>query len=160
MPKTIYIETTIPSTYYEQRTQAVIVARREWTRRWWDGHRHDYRLVTSDAVFDELERADHPDRQEKLNLMEGVECLPIGDEIAEIVDVYVKRRVMPNDPVGDALHLALASYHKCDILLTWNCQHIANANKFDHIQRINTLLGLSVPLLVTPMELLGEDYEP
>jgi len=26
---------------------------------------------------------------------------------------------MPLDPQGDALHLALASYHKADFLLTW-----------------------------------------
>ena len=64
---------------------------------------------------------------------------------------------MPRDPAGDALHLALASYHKCDFLLTWNCQHLANANKFGHIRRVNTLLGLFVPDLVTPLELLGED---
>ena len=62
---------------------------------------------------------------------------------------------MPDDPVGDALHLAIASYHKCDFLLTWNCRHLANANKFGHIRRVNTLLGLYVPLLVTPLELLG-----
>jgi hypothetical protein len=53
------------------------------------------------------------------------------------------------------LHLALASYHKCDFLLTWNCRHLANANKFGHIRRVNTMLGLFVPLLVTPLELLG-----
>ena len=62
---------------------------------------------------------------------------------------------MPRDPVGDALHLALASFHKCDFLLTWNCLHLANANKFGHIRRINGMLGLFVPLLVTPLELLG-----
>ena len=60
------------------------------------------------------------------------------------------------DPRGDALHLALASFYKCDFLLTWNCTHLANANKFGHIRRINVMLGLNVPLLVTPLELLGE----
>jgi hypothetical protein len=65
---------------------------------------------------------------------------------------------MPADTKGDALHLALASYHNCDFLLTWNCQHLANANKFAHIRRINTLFGLFVPALITPFELLsGED---
>ncbi len=49
---------------------------------------------------------------------------------------------MPNDPLGDALHLAIASYHKCDFLLTWNCRHLANANKFGHIRRVNVMLGL------------------
>jgi hypothetical protein len=37
------------------------------------------------------------------------------------------------------------------------CQHLANANKFDRIRRVNTMLGLSVPSLVTPLELLGSD---
>jgi len=31
---------------------------------------------------------------------------------------------------------------------------LANANKIGHIRRINTLLGLRTPLLVTPLELL------
>ena len=66
-------------------------------------------------------------------------------------------KVMPADPFGDALHLALASYHRCDFLVTWNCQHLANANKFGQIRRINGMLGLYVPDLVTPMELLGEN---
>jgi len=79
--------------------------------------------------------------------------------ITEIVEAYIANHVMPNDPVGDALHLALASYHKCNFLLTWNCRHLANANKFDHIRRVNALLGLFVPSLVTPLELLGEEDE-
>jgi hypothetical protein len=38
-----------------------------------------------------------------------------------------------------------------------NCRHLANANKFGHIRRVNTLLGLYVPSLVTPLELLEDD---
>ena len=66
---------------------------------------------------------------------------------------------MPADPAGDALHLALASFYKCDFLVTWNCLHLANANKFGHIRRVNTILGLIVPNLVTPLELLGVTNE-
>jgi hypothetical protein len=62
---------------------------------------------------------------------------------------------MPRDPTGDALQLALASYHKCDFLLTWNVQHLANANRFSYIRRIDALLGLFAPALVTPLELLA-----
>ena len=47
-----------------------------------------------------------------------------------------------------------------DHLLTWNCRHLANANKFPHIRRINALLGLHVPELVTPLQLLGGSEEP
>jgi hypothetical protein len=52
------------------------------------------------------------------------------------------------------------SHHRCDFLLTWNCLHclhLANANKFGHIRRVNTMLGLFVPALVTPLELIGEN---
>jgi hypothetical protein len=45
------------------------------------------------------------------------------------------------------------------VLVTWNCRHLANANKFKHIREINRQLGLKMPDLVTPLELLGE-YEP
>jgi hypothetical protein len=62
---------------------------------------------------------------------------------------------MPADPVGDALHVALAAYHRCDFLVTWNCKHIADANEFGHIRRVNAMLGLFSPALVTPLELLG-----
>ena len=61
----------------------------------------------------------------------------------------------PSAVIKYALHLALASYQKCDFLLTWNCKHLANANKFGHIRRVNVMIGLFVPLLVTPLELLG-----
>ena len=57
---------------------------------------------------------------------------------------------------AQAVVLALASFHKCDFLLTWNCQHLANANKFAHIRRLHAVLGLHVPLLVTPLELMED----
>lgn len=132
-----------------------MVARRNWTRQWWDERREMYELVTSDAVLDELSSGDYPTREQVLALTAELPLLPIDPAVADIVEAYVEHMVMPRDPLGDALHLALASYHKCDFLLTWNCAHLANANKFAHIKRINTLLGLYIPSLVTPLELLG-----
>jgi predicted nucleic acid-binding protein len=68
--------------------------------------------------------------------------LVIEAEVSEITAIYIKHKLMPNEPTGDALHLALASHHKCDFLLTWNSQHLANANKFRHIKQINTYLKM------------------
>jgi hypothetical protein len=42
-------------------------------------------------------------------------------------------------------------------LLTWNCKHLANPNKFGHIDRVNVELGLKSPLLTTPLNYLSED---
>jgi len=153
--KTVYIETTIPSFYYEVRSEPEMVARRNWTIEWWDSQRSYYEIVTSIAVIEELERGDYPNRDKVLDLVIDVPILTIPLEVRDIVDTYINRRLMPLDAKGDALHLAVASYHACDFLLTWNCKHLANANKFAHIRRINTLLGLFVPALITPVELLS-----
>ena len=44
-----------------------------------------------------------------------------------------------------------------DVLLTWNCKHLANPNKFGHIDLVNDELGLTTPLLTTPLNYLSED---
>jgi hypothetical protein len=152
----VYVETTIPSFYHDARSAPEIIARRDWTRQWWSRAPSRFELVTSAAVLDELAGGNVESSRERLALVSGLPLLAIEPPIADIVGAYLLHKVMPDDPVGDALHLALASYHKCEFLVTWNCQHLANANKFGHIRRVNTLLGLFVPALVTPLELLGE----
>ena len=104
-----------------------------------------------------LGRWDSPATVCALSLLRDVPLLPTDPPVGEIVQTYMRHSVMPADPSGDALHLAIASYYRCEFLLTWNCKHLANANKFRHIQRINTLLGLYVPALVTPLELVDEE---
>jgi predicted nucleic acid-binding protein len=126
----VYVETSIPSFYHELRTTPDVVARRDWTRQWWDEASAQYELLTSPAVINELS-AGIPERSAlRLSLIRDLPLLPIELAITEIAATYVQQKVMPADPTGDALHLAIASFHKCDFLVTWNCAHIANANKF------------------------------
>ena len=99
---------------------------------------------------------EHPEKKEKLNLLSEIELLDINYSIEEIVEVYLAHYLMPKNDLGDALHLAIASYYKIDFLLTWNCKHLANANKLAHIRRINERLNLFTPALVTPNQLTEE----
>lgn len=156
MRDTYYVETTIPSFYYEVRPEPEMIARRQWTREWWALAPSRGELVTSAAVVGELEQGDFPARAECLALIASLPLLAIDSAVLDVAAIYVARRVMPAEPAGDALHLALASCHRCQFLVTWNCRHLANANKFGHIRRVNTLLGLFVPTLVTPLELMEE----
>jgi hypothetical protein len=153
----IYVETTIPSFYFEVRTEPAMVARRGWTREWWGSANRSAELLTSVAVLDEVRRGAFAAKDECLSLLADLPLLTVDQAVFEIVEAYVRQRVMPANPVGDALHLALASFHRCDFLVTWNCKHIANANKFGHIRRVNSMLGLFNPALVTPLELLAGD---
>lgn len=43
-----------------------------------------------------------------------------------------------------------------EVLLTWNCLHLANPNKMEHIRLVNYELGLSLPVLTTPLNYLSE----
>lgn len=156
MRKRIYIETTIPSFYFETRSEPEMIARRNWTREWWDHQSHKYALVTSIPVIEELSDGHYPNKKDVLHLIEDVELIAVEKEVINIVDAYITHKAMPKNPRGDALHLALATYHQCDFLLTWNCQHLANANKFGHIGKVNKMLHLVTPVMVTPLELLGD----
>ena len=151
-----YLETTFFSFYHDGRPAPAIVAMRDWTRQFWDERRDDYDLVTSAAVLDELRKGGAHHKKPALDMALTLPLIPGGAEVAGIVRAYVKHKIMPADPAGDALHLTPASFHECDYLVTWNCRHLANANKFGHIRRVNTLLGLKTPELVTPPELLGD----
>jgi predicted nucleic acid-binding protein len=159
MKPTVYIETSIPSFYHENRTSIAAVARREWTRTWWNTQRSNFEVFTSEAVYSELEKAPKPKQEQCLELLNGIALLQIEEEVATIVETYIAHKIMPQNALGDALHLAITSYYECDYLLTWNCRHIANASKFVHIERINEMLGLFTQRLITPLELLGDNYE-
>ncbi|MBI2926524.1 MAG: type II toxin-antitoxin system VapC family toxin [Verrucomicrobia bacterium] len=155
MKARVYLETSFFSFYFDTRTTPEIVARRNWTRLWWRQRRSKYELVTSAAVLEELNRGKLQHRRKAWKLARRLRPLRVSDDITRIVLAYVEHQVMPRDPFGDAFHLAFASSYKCDFLVTWNCEHLANANKFGHVRQVNTLLGLHVPVLVTPLELLA-----
>lgn len=154
MKPTIYIETTIPSYYFNSREGVELQVLSKWTREWWDKWRGNYQVVSSFAVIEELRRGQHPFQKEKLAMIESLPLLEITQREIDIADTYIAHKAMPADPRGDALHLALASVAKCDILLSWNCRHIVNPRKAEHIETLNTQMRLHIPRLFTPFELL------
>ena len=116
-----------------------------------------FQLYSSPAVTVELERGTLPDlKEQRLALAGELPMMKISPEVGEVAALYVERLLMPNDADGDALHLALASVHRIDVLLTWNCKHLANPSKFGHIERVNREIGLPMPLITTPLNYLSE----
>jgi len=62
---------------------------------------------------------------------------------------------MPPRKVADAAHVAVATVHHIQFLLTWNCTHLANAEILAQVQAICAQLGYAAPIVCTPEELLG-----
>ena len=155
--KSVYIETTIPSFYFETRTSTLAKAWRLATRQWWADERHQYDLWTSRFVDEELAYAPEQKRTLAVDLLRGISRLTESKDVAHIARTYIKNRLMPAEAGGDAFHLAMASFHELDFLLTWNCRHLANANKMEHLRVLNDRLGLPMPVVTTPLNLKSED---
>ncbi len=158
MRTTVYIETTVPSYYCDDRP--ALVDEIERTREWWDHERSAYECFISPTVVEELERGEYPGQARCLELVASLPVLRITDQIIDVAEAYRERRLMPRNPAADSIHLALASYYRMDYLLTWNCRHLANANKVRFLETINHSMGLHVPLLVTPLTLQPWEMEP
>ena len=108
------------------------------------------------AVREELASGPALRRQPWLALINPLPLLLVNPEVIDIAASYRRHKLMPP---GDALHLAVASFYECAYLLTWNFRHLANANKFGHIQNVNRRQGLHVPRIVAPPALLEEGDE-
>jgi predicted nucleic acid-binding protein len=154
MRKSVYLDSTIPSYMFEQRVDIQYFTM--ITRKWWDEERADYDIFTSEFSLAELNRGNYPNKNKIIDLVKDISILPLDDEIINIANIYMKEYVMPKGAVGDAFHLACASFHKIDYLLTWNCNHLANANKEQHVNILNGRLGLFAPKIITPLQLFKE----
>jgi len=62
-----------------------MIARKSWTRQWWDKSRSSYLPVTSVAVLDELSQGEYPNKLAVLALVNGIPLVPVTREIVEIV---------------------------------------------------------------------------
>jgi predicted nucleic acid-binding protein len=149
----VYVETTIPSYYFDERLTPEIVRRREVTRTWWATANERYELMTGAPVLQELAAGPAHMQHLWMKLIRDLPVLAPAPPISSIYAVYRAHRLMPAGETGDGYHLAYASHYKCDILATWNFKHLANPNKFVHIRKVNASLGLPTPRIASPFDL-------
>ena len=154
MKPSVYIDTTIPSYLFDSRESLELHIK--ITQKWWSEERSNFNIWISEATIDEVNDGDYPSKADIIQLLAQVPVLPSQPMVTEIAQTYLDNYLMPLALKGDALHLAYASFYKIDFLLTWNCNHLANANKRKHIQTINDNLNLAMPAIITPLELFSE----
>jgi predicted nucleic acid-binding protein len=133
--------------------------RRDLTIRWWEHEMPDYRAVVSPLVERELERVAEPHRSSYLNLIASLEQVELTEEATILAEGYVSRGIFHRKYIADALHVAIASVHKVDYLVTWNFGHLANVRRQARIRLFNTAAGFFVPMIVTPEFLVSEATE-
>lgn len=157
MAELVYLETSVVSALFDQRPDPVCRVQYQQSQGWYDQESGLYRLCGSAAVIEELQAGTYDHQFEAVLFAEKLDLLPVSDEVLGVARIYAQQLVMPKANLGDALHLAVASVHAVDFLLTWNCRHLANPNKVKRIAEINRRLGLITPQIATPAMLYKED---
>ncbi len=155
----VYIETSIIG-YLTARSRSDVIfqARQKLTRNWWDSSRDDYELVTSQLVLEEATAGDVDAAAERLQFLHGIPLLASADpHVDYLADALLAAQLMPEKARSDAVHMAIATVHRVDYLLTWNCKHLANAATLPAVYRLLTDRGYAPPLIVTPEEFSGYD---
>ncbi len=159
MKPKVYIETSIVSYLTARPTNELLAA--AWqnaTSEWWEGRKCDFDLVTSSLVREEAARG-HPEAAERrLNALRDIPNLEMHDDVTRLTKVLVLEGALPEKATDDAMHVAFASYHNIDYLLTWNCRHIDNAVKKPLIRKLCANLGWTCPEICTPLELMEGDH--
>lgn len=153
-----YIETTIPSLYTGRSAERLVeAARQNLTRVWWDEYRNEFDLVCSQTVLDECGEGEPEMAARRLNLLEGIPLLELTDDVRAIAERLVGSQIIPVKAADDAIHIAVASVHRVDYLVTWNCKHLANPRNWRRISDCVAGFGYRATVICTPEDLIGDD---
>jgi hypothetical protein len=156
MRPTVYLETTVPSYLTAWPSRNVIrAAHQQITREWWQRRRPRFQLFVSTLVLDEVAAGDATAVRERLRVIRKMPLLEVNDAVAALTGHLLKAGCIPAKAATDAAHLAVATVHGMDYLLTWNCRHINNAEILRAVATICTRHGYALPMVCTPEELMG-----
>jgi|ERR1700733_10564013 len=156
----IYIESTIPSYVVARAARDLLQAARQQTSKdWWELKRHDHELFTSQIVLAEISSGETEMAKQRLETLAGIPVLRVNEEAEKLTLQILASGLLPEAADRDAGHIALATVYEMDILLSWNCRHIANASIQARLRKLAEKSGLTLPVLCTPDELTGEIYE-
>jgi hypothetical protein len=149
----IYIETSLISILVARPSRDLIMtARQQITIEWWDKERPNHELFTSEVVMQEAQRGDPTEIAKRMAALANLILLDVPDSAKQLAGMLLKNHALPEKATLDALHIAVATVHGMDYLLTWNCKHIANVTMRGLIERTCRAASYEPPAIGTPEE--------
>jgi predicted nucleic acid-binding protein len=148
----LYLETTVFNYYFDEARDG-----HEDTVRLFeaigDG---EYEAYTSEYVMIELRDAKEPKRSDMLALVEkyNIVVWDIDAESRRIANLYIQYGIIPAKYWVDAAHIAVASIHELDCVLSFNYKHINKLKTKRMSENVNLNEGYKGITICTPMEVL------
>lgn len=157
MKEKVYLETSVVSYYTSRPSNHIItLAKQRITEQWWPVALERFDIFVSETVLEEAGDGDPGAAAKRLAAIDDFPLLDIDEEVQNVYQTYLEHLPIPPNALRDATHLAVASVHGMDYVVTWNCTHIANGEIIKKLIRINSERGISIPVIVTPEELMEQ----
>ena len=146
----VYVDTSVLGGYYDvefaEETKPLIDAARNGR----------LILVVSDLTLAELEEAPDEVRAILESIPpENVEVVETGEEAVILQRAYLNAGVVSERYAGDALHIAIATVCKVDVVVSWNYRHIVNFSCIRAFNAVNLREGYQAVEIRAPMEVSG-----
>jgi hypothetical protein len=154
----VYLDTSVISAYWYEGADVAMLARRLHTREWWDAERKLFSLWASNFVEDELRAGKYRRQTECVKMIRRMAYLPATSAMKDFREQLLERSIIPESKELDAAHLAIATSHGIDYLLTWNYAHLANATVQAKLDALCEETGLSAPWMVSPESIPQERF--
>jgi len=155
--ESVYLETSFISYLVARPSRDLLVAaHQQVSQDWWANRRSEFDCSISQVVIDEASAGDPVEVQKRLAIVGSLAVLEITEEAEALGQAIMAGGMLPTHAVRDAAHVAVATVHFIDYLLTWNCKHLANAQITRRIAMVCEKLGHRMPIICTPEELMGE----
>jgi len=153
--KSIYLESSVVSYLAARPSRDLVVAgNQQVTRDWWETRRGECELFVSEVVVAECAAGDPTAASERRVFLAGLPVLTTTEEAEALADALLAAMALPQKAALDALHIGLAAVNGIDILLTWNCAHIANPFMLPQITAACVEFGVIPPTICTPLQLI------
>jgi hypothetical protein len=131
-----------------------------WTKDWWRLRRPFFECVISAEVLREAAAGDPKASRQRLEILSTLTVLRRTPAVDELAEALLSAGALPAKAKADAAHLAIATVHRVDYLLTWNCKHLANAEVWLRVRPLVEQRGYRMPMVCRPLQLMGQiEYE-
>ena len=153
----VYIEPTVVS-YLAARLSKnpVLAARQRASRQLWEDYADRFEFVISSIVRDEIRQGDANAAQRRFEFISSLRVLELLPEIDILAQKLLDTGAIPRNSESDAQHIAIATVHGVEYLVSWNPKHIVNKNKREHINQVCQAAGFQPTTIFTPIELMED----
>ncbi|MFH1259880.1 MAG: type II toxin-antitoxin system VapC family toxin [Elusimicrobiota bacterium] len=153
----LYLDTSVWNFFYADDAPE----KRDITKTFFDSIEEKiYEIFISEVVIREINDAPELKRKALFDLVNKYAPVELETtkEADELTEFYMERGIIPKNKKDDAFHVAIATAHEMDAIITWNFQHLANLRKSELFNGVNLERGYTKRLeMVTPMEVSRDE---